>query len=366
MRIGLVGYGDGGRYFHAPFINGVAGCELVGVVTRSAQRRAELAADLPGVPAYDSLKALAEAGVDGVVISTPAETRSALVLEAIELGIAVVGDKPFGMDTAQALALVDAARERDVLLSVYQNRRWDSDMLTLRKLIESGRLGPVRRFESGFERYQPEQGLSCSGGNILRDYGSHLVDQALLLFGPVNQVYAELDRYSDQPSAHSGFFMALTHANGVVSHLRGSCKQSSPGPRMRVTGEFATFSVDAPDGQAEALFAGRTPKAEKDRWGVADHRQWGWLAQGDARERIPSEPGNWTEFYRQWLAALQGRGPVPVDPMDAVLTARVLDAAQLSADQQRVVKLVEIEAARPSLERKIRPNPKMEINSKNC
>ncbi|WQG57504.1 Gfo/Idh/MocA family oxidoreductase [Pseudomonas sp. RTB3] len=339
MRIGLVGYGHGGRFFHAPLIATLPGATFVGVVTRSIERREQLATDHPGIPAFDAIGQIVEAGVDALVISTTLKGRPALVLEAIEHGVAVVSDKPFASNAEQAQALITAAERHDVLLSVYQNRRWDSDYLTVRKLIDAGALGTITRFESCVERYRPQGVGNASGGGWLRDLGSHLVDQALLLFGPVSRVYAELDFATrDTPLDHA-FFVSLTHASGVVSHLWGSCLQNCPGPRFRVSGSAGCYSVEGLDGQEAALLAGLSPKSEGDSWGVEEHRRWGWFEQGEQRERIPSERGCWDAFYRQLQDAVGGRGANPVDPRDAVASAVVLDAARLSAEQGRVVDL---------------------------
>ena len=140
-RIGLAGYGFGGRIFHAPLIAAAGGAELAGVITRSPERRAEVAADHPGVPVFDALADLREAGADAVAISTPAETHIPLLLEALSLGLAVVCDKPFALDAAQAREAVEAAEAAGVVLSVYQNRRWDSDFLTVKRLLADGSLG---------------------------------------------------------------------------------------------------------------------------------------------------------------------------------------------------------------------------------
>ncbi|MCB2254047.1 Gfo/Idh/MocA family oxidoreductase [Pseudomonas chlororaphis] len=339
MRIGLVGYGHGGRHFHAPLIASLPGATFVGVVTLSAERRRLLAAEHPGVRAFDSLAQLVAAGVDGLVISTPLQGREALVLEAIERGIPVVSDKPFASDATQAQALIDAAAARQVPLSVYMNRRWDSDFLTLRKLIEAGALGRVSRFESRVERYAPEAVGNTSGGGFLRDLGSHLVDQALLLFGPVTRVYAELQYAAQAPTCDYGFFLSLSHAGGVVSHVSGSCLQNCQGPRLRVSGSAGCYTVEGLDGQEQALVAGLSPHTEGERWGVEEHRRWGWFEQGEVRERVASERGDWLQFYRQWQAALQGQGPLPVAPADALATTRVLDAARLSWEQRRVVEM---------------------------
>ena len=339
MRIGLVGYGKGGRFFHAPLISSLPGATFVGVVTRSADRRLELAQDHPQATAFDSLADMVAAGVDAVAISTPMESRPALILEAIELGVAVVSDKPFAADATQAQALVDAAERKGVMLSVYQNRRWDSDFLTLRKLLKEGALGDVTRFESRVERYSPRSVGKVAGGGMLRDLGSHLVDQALQLFGPVDRVYAEMGFITPDQTIDHAFFVSLTHANGVVSHLWGSCLQNHPGPRFRVSGSLGSYSVDGLDGQEAATLAGLTPQTEGERWGLEDEDRWGVWVQGDDRRRIPTERGCWLEFYRQLQDAMAAMGPNPVDPHDAVACAKVLDAARLSAKEGRVVPL---------------------------
>jgi predicted dehydrogenase len=339
MKIGLVGYGKGGRYFHAPLIASLPGATFAGVVTRSPERRQELNKDYPKVPAFDTLADMVAAGIEAVVISTPLASRQALILEAIELGVPVVSDKPFANDAEHAQTLVDAALKKEVLLGVYQNRRWDSDFLTARKLIEQGVLGEITRFESRVERFSPSSVGKPSGGGMLRDLGSHLVDQALLLFGPVTRVYAELEFAApDQPVDH-GFFVSLTHANGVISHLWGNCLQNAQGPRFRVNGTLGCYSVEGLDGQEEASLAGLSPKSEGERWGAEEHRRWGWLEQGDHRERVPSERGCWTEFYRLFQDAVEKGAPMPVDARDAVASARVLDAARISALEGRVVAL---------------------------
>jgi predicted dehydrogenase len=337
MRIGLVGYGHGGRFFHAPLIATLPGATFVGVVTRSPERRQQLANDHPGLKAFDSIGQIVEAGVDALVISTTLKGRPALVLEAIEHGVAVVSDKPFAANAEQAQALITAAERQGVLLSVYQNRRWDSDYLTLRKLMDAGALGTVTRFESRVERYSPQAVGNASGGGWLRDLGSHLVDQALQLFGPVDRVFAQLQFSQQHPALDHGFFVSLTHANGVISHLWGNALQNSQAPRFRVSGTLGCYTIEGLDGQEDALMAGKSPKTEGEHWGAEEHRRWGWFEQGPERERVPSEKGCWTQFYRQLQRAVQGQGPLPVDAYDALETTRILDAARLSAERQQVV-----------------------------
>jgi predicted dehydrogenase len=336
VRFGLVGYGFGGRYFHAPLIASATDCDFLGVVTRSPERRLELARDQPGVEAYDSLVALAAAGVQAVAISTPADTHVPLAREAISLGLAVVVDKPFALDAAAALETVEAAEQAGVPLSVYQNRRWDSDLLTLRRLIEADELGEVARFESRFERFDPDPGPPAAGGGTLRDFGAHLVDQALQLFGPATRVYAEM---RGRGVRDDDVFVALHHAGGVESHLWGSWMQGAPGPRLRVAGATGTFVVADVDGQEDALLAGRTPATEGDRWGVEPEERWGRLHRGTISTPVPSERGRWDTYYPAFAAAVRGEAPVPVDPWDAVRALEVLDAARESAETGRSIDL---------------------------
>src|SRR3954468_20493391 len=223
VRFGLVGYGFGGRYFHAPLLASAAECAFLGVVTTSAQRRELVAREHPGAATFASLRELRDAGAEAVAISTPADTHTALTDEALRLGLAVVCDKPFALDAAAARGSVELAEGRGLVLAPYQNRRWDSDFLTVRALADSGRLGRVTRFESRFERFAPEPGPPPSGGGTLRDFGSHLVDQALVLLGPVASVYAEWR--INARGQDDDVFVALTHENGVRSHLWGSWSQ---------------------------------------------------------------------------------------------------------------------------------------------
>jgi predicted dehydrogenase len=333
-RIGVAGYGFGGRIFHAPLIAGAPGAELAGVVTRSPQRRAELERDHPGTPAFDSLADLAAAGAEAIAISTPAATHLPLVLEAIALGLAVVSDKPFALDARDARTAVDAAEAAGTVLSCYQNRRWDSDFLTVRRLLEHGELGEVTLFESAFERYAPDEPVPASGAGILRDFGSHLVDQALVLFGPVARVHGELGGAGE---LEERLFAVLEHAGGMTSHLSGDWVQGAPAPRFRVRGSQGAYVVWGMDGQEPALIEGRSPADEE--WFHEPEERWGRLFRGETSEPVRSERGRWDTFYPAFAAAVRGEGPVPVDPHDAIASLTVIDAIRESAAQGRCVEL---------------------------
>jgi predicted dehydrogenase len=336
VRIGLAGYGLGGRYFHAPLIASAPDCEFTGVVTTSPERRRQVAEDF-GLPAFGSLQELAEAGTEAVAISTPAATHVTLTALALRLGLAVACDKPFAPDAESARATVQLAEQLGVPLTVYQNRRWDSDFLTLRRLLDSGSLGALTRFESRFERFRPEPGPPAAGGGTLLDFGSHLADQALQLGGPVRSVYAEMHHRDDAGGLDDEFFVALTHETGVWSHLWGSWRQGAPGPRLRAAGTSGTFVIADVDGQEAELRSGASPASAGDRWGVEPEERWGYLRRGGDAEPVPSARGAWDTFYPAFAAAVRGTQPVPVDPWDAVATAAVLDAARASAGTGQVV-----------------------------
>lgn len=335
-RIGLAGYGSGGRIFHAPLLATAEGVDFAGVVTTSPARREELAKAHPGVRAYDSLAQLAADGVVAVAISTPADTHAPLAREAIGLGLAVVVDKPFALDAEAAREVTTLAETAGVLLSVYQNRRWDSDLLTLRKLIAEGALGEVRRFESRFERWDPDREPPAAGGGTLLDFGAHLVDQAHLLFGPARRVYAEVRGDGD---LDDDVFVALHHESGVESHLWGSWRQAAPGPRFRVSGTTGTYIVDGIDGQEAALKAGRTPATLGERWGLEPEHSWGRLYRGKTGAPVRSERGRWDSYYPAFAAAVRGEAPPPVDPWDSVRNMDILDAARISATTGETVTL---------------------------
>jgi predicted dehydrogenase len=339
VRTGLAGYGLGGRYFHAPLIASAANCEFIGVVTTSPERRRQVAEDL-AAPAFASLDELAAAGAEAVAISTPAATHVALTEQALRLGLAVACDKPFAPDADSARATVQLAERLRVPLTVYQNRRWDSDFLTLRELLDSGELGTLTRFESRFERFRPEPGPPAAGGGTLLDFGSHLADQALVLAGPVRGVYAEMHYRAEPGGLDDDFFVALTHEGGVRSQLWGSWRQGAPGPRLRAAGTSGSYVIADVDGQEAQLRSGSSPASAGEsaaRWGAEPPERWGRVHRGDTAEPVPSARGAWDLFYPAFAAAVRGTQPVPVDPWDAVATAAVLDAARASARTGQVV-----------------------------
>jgi predicted dehydrogenase len=337
LRVALLGYGLAGSTFHAQLIAAVPVMRLATVVTANPERAERARSEHPGVEVEPNADAVWErAGEhDLVVIATPNETHRELALRAIELGLATVVDKPLAPSSEAAREIVEAADAAGVPLTVFHNRRWDSDQLTLRRLIAEGALGAVRRYESRFERWRPqvrgdawETTAPSEGGGVLLDLGTHLVDQALALFGRVSHVYGEVDTRRGTP-ADDDVFVALRHQSGVRSHLWASAVAGAPGPRLRVLGSEAAFVVEHLDGQEDALRAGLRPDDSGD-WGAEPEPRWGRLMRGDDSEPVRAERGAWPRFYEQVALALRGDGPMPVDSRDAVQVLEVLERARQS------------------------------------
>ena len=333
MRLGVVGYGTGGRHFHTPFIAAAEGVELAGVVTRSPVRRAEVEQDWPGVPVFESLGTLLDSGVDAVTITTPPETRRALVLEAIDAGVHVIADKPFAPSAEVGRELAEAAESADVLLSVFHNRRWDADIRTLAAVIESGRLGELWRVHSRFDLDDPATLEAGPGGGLLRDIGSHVVDQMIWLLGDVRSVNAHLD-WIELPEGRTdaSFLIDLEHTSGVRSTVESSKINHLEARELRAYGSEGSYRALGTDVQAQAIFAGRRPVDDLETWGYEEPGRWGVLATAAGEEPIPSEQGRYHDLYTAFAAAIRGEGPQPVPARDAVRTLAVLDAARLSAE----------------------------------
>jgi scyllo-inositol 2-dehydrogenase (NADP+) len=340
FRVALFGYGLAGAALHAPFIAVEPGLELAAIVTRDEQRRAAArerhpAAELLDTP--DDVWARA-ADLDLVVLATPNRTHVSLTLAALEAGLPVVVDKPLAGSAEEAQRLIDAAAERQLMLTVFQNRRWDGDFLTVKDLIGRGELGTVLRYESRFERWRPEvaEGWRESEdpadvGGVLYDLGSHLVDQALQLFGRAEGVYSEVDVRRSGAAADDDAFIAITHSSGVHSHLWMGAVTAQLGPRMRVLGDRAAYVKYGLDVQEAPLRAGAQPAHQG--WGEEPEEAWGVLGAGDDLRRVPTLPGAYQCFYEGVVKALRGDAPPPVDPRDAVEALAILDAARAGASR---------------------------------
>jgi scyllo-inositol 2-dehydrogenase (NADP+) len=346
LKGAIIGYGLAGASFHAPLIASTPGLAVATVVTGNPARREQALRDNPGAAVVPSADQVWERATehDFVVIAAPNDAHAALAEHGLDAGLAVVVDKPLALTAVEGASMVEHAGASGGMLTVFQNRRWDSDQRTLRKLMREGRLGDVFRHESRFERWRPllredawrESAGPAQGGGVLLDLGSHLVDEALQLYGPATHAYAEIDNRRGA-AGDDDAFLALRHPSGTT-HLWMSALSAAPGPRLRVLGTQGAYVVEGVDGQEDALRAGRRP-VDPETWGVELEANWGRLVRGDESEPVPSEHGAWPSFYVALEHALREGGPPPVDPRDAVATLEVLDAARRSANERKEIAL---------------------------
>ncbi|WP_460066100.1 Gfo/Idh/MocA family protein [Streptomyces sp. YKOK-I1] len=342
VRVGLIGYGLAGSVFHAPLIAATEGLTLDTVVTSNPERQDQARTEFPDVrltATAEELLARADE-LDLVVVASPNRTHVPLATAALKAGLAVVVDKPVAGTAAEARGLAALADERGLLLSVFQNRRWDNDFLTLRALLADGELGDVRRFESRFERWRPqpkggwrESGDPAEIGGLLYDLGSHVVDQALTLFGPAASVYAEADVRRPGAETDDDTFIALTHTSGVRSHLHVSATTPQLGPRLRVLGSTAGYVKYGLDPQEAALREGGRPGPG---WGEEPEELWGRVGAGESPltgggRPVRTLPGDYPAYYAAVAKALIDGGPNPVTAVEAAAALDVLEAARRSA-----------------------------------
>lgn len=339
MRIGLVGYGTGGRHFHAPFIAAARGVDLAGVVARAPVTVARVRNDIPTVPVYPSLAAMIEAGgIDAVTITTPPQTRRDLVLEAIEAGLHIIADKPFAPSADAGRELDLAAKRKGVVLGVFHNRRFDADVLTLRKVMQLGKLGRIWRVHSRMDL--DDFGTLEAGptGGLLRDLGSHVVDQMLWLLGPAKSVTAHMDMIArPEGETDASFVLTIDHVAGVHSHLSASKLNRLAVREFRAYGENGSYVSTGTDVQAQAIFAGKRPIDDLAGWGHEAPNLWGTLRTADGAEPVPSEQGRYHDYYEAFAHAVATRGAPPVTAAEAIAVLAVLDAARISALEGRTV-----------------------------
>ncbi len=337
VRTVLLGYGLAGRFFHGPLLRAAEHIDVVGVLTSNAERAKHAGQDFPGVAVLPDLADVWALDPDLVVVAGPNVTHVPFTRAALQHGVHVVVDKPVAATADEVAGLAAQAAQHSVHVIPFQNRRWDSDFLTMQSVMASGRLGTVHRFESRFGTFKPALRGSWResvapkelGGNLY-DLGSHLVDQALQLMGPITTVMAHARSVRSSEIADDDAVVLCTHASGAISYLVGSIASAENRPRMLASGTGGSARIEAMDSQEARLRAGVEPDAAA--WSVEEHSIFISDEASDYRERPePLIPGRWTDFYAAVCTAVRGSTPPPVDIADAVQSARVLDAARTSA-----------------------------------
>jgi predicted dehydrogenase len=344
LRAGIIGFGVSGSVFHAPTISALEGFQLAAIVSdrpdhlRLAGRRYPTARLWSDVEAF--FAQVSE--LDVVTVSVPADLHDLYARRLIDAGVPVVVEKPIANTSTAALDLIEYAAASGAFLTCFQNRRWDGDYLTARSLIENGGLGRVTRYVSRFEAPQfdvsdgwRENPSPTLAGGVLYDLGAHLVDQALQLFGDVQEVYAETAISRPGARIDDDSFMSLLFANGVRAHLEMSKASAKPAARFHVVGTEGTYTKWGLDPQEGQLQSGVSPLDPA--YGVSQDASVLTTRAGD--QPVALRAGDYREFYRGVAKALRDGAPPPVDPTDSASAVRILEAARQAAASHAVVKL---------------------------
>jgi len=346
IAAGLVGFGFAGQTFHAPVLSAVPGLSLRAVASSQAPA---VHAAWPGAAVVPDVHALLHRHpeIELVVVATPNEAHFPVARAALEAGRHVVVDKPFVLDAGQARELVALAERMERIVSVYQNRRFDSDFLALRQVLASGAVGRPVYFESHFDRFRPEVRVrwreqAVPGAGVWIDLGAHLLDQALQLFGMPDSVQADMLPLRDGAVVDDHFHVLLRYDKGPQAPLRvvlhATTLAASPAPRYMLHGTAGSYVKHGVDPQEDALKAGARPGGAG--WGAdpADGTLTTVDASGAAHsETVPTLPGDYTRYYAAIRDAIRGTAPPPVTPQQAVDLMRLLDLGRQSAEERRAL-----------------------------
>ena len=329
-RVGIAGYGLAGRYFHAPLLIG-AGFEISSILTRNEQRILDAKTDFPNAQICNSLEELLKSKIDLLVVASANQSHAEQAIAGLKAGIPVVVDKPMGRTLKETEEIIAVSKQTGVGVSTYFNRKWDSDALTIKKVLASRALGDVHRIDSRFERFRPEvnatswrENMSAAdGGGQLLDLQPHLISTAIDWFGKAELVTATVR--SLRGGADDDSVLVLRHASGTISYLSASAVVGAPGPRIRILGTKGALVINDLDPQEALLRAGKYP--EGGTWTVPTNSR-AFIHRGDEVEEITSEPGNYAHFYKAIESAITSGSPWPVPHEDALLVARIIDQAR--------------------------------------
>ena len=330
LRVGIAGYGLAGRYFHAPLLKG-CGFEVAAVLTNNQVRAAHALEDFPETKVVTTMLELLDHKLDLVVVASANLAHAEQAIAALKAGIPVVVDKPMGRNFEETKEIVELSDSLGVPVTTFFNRRWDSDALTIKKVLASGVLGKIHRMDSRFERFRPQvntdswrENMSVEdGGGQLLDLQPHLISTAIDWFGKCELVTASVR--SIRGAADDDSVLVLRHENGVMSYLSASAVVGAPGPRIRILGSNGALVIDDLDPQEALLRAGKFPAGgiwSEPTTSVAH------IHRGTEIEKVEGVAGNYAMFYTAVASAISNRTPWPVSNDDALLVASIIDQAR--------------------------------------
>ena len=330
LKAGLIGYGLAGKVFHAPLLAG-SGFELTSILTNNPDRIASAKSDFPNAHIAEDMKQLLDQDLDLVVVASANVVHAEQALQVIAAGITVVIDKPVGRNVRETHSIFDAADNAGVKACAFFNRRWDSDALTMKRVIKTREIGSIHRFESRFERFRPEINMDSwredsaveQGGGLLLDLQTHLIAGAIDLFGPAEVSYCSMRKI--RGGSEDDCVIVLKHLMNVDSYLSVSAVAGGPGSRVRALGKTGAVEIDHLDPQEDLLKSGAKPVNGK--WEIGP-KSTGRIMRGDDVEELEVEAGNYPAFYNQVAEAIRGNGDMPVPVADAMEVARLIDVAR--------------------------------------
>lgn len=340
MKVGLVGFGFSGSTFHAPVIESVQGLTITKVVSSNPEKVIEQFPEMKVVASIDEL--LNDREIELVIITTPNEFHFPMGKKALEAGKHVVIEKPFTVSVEEGEQLIQIAKNHDRLLSVYHNRRYDNDFLTIQQLIKEEEIGTVTSYEAHYDRYSAEvhdrwREQDKKGSGILFDLGSHLIDQALILFGEPEAVYADVLTQREAGITDDYFHLVLHYGKRRVILHAGSLVKKH-GPRYQIHGIKGSFVKWGIDPQEEALKKGGLPGDE--RWGKDESDQYGVLTKDDRDRVIPTIPGSYQTYYIELHRAICEQSSAPVRAREALTVIKVIELALKSSEEKKLVKWI--------------------------
>ena len=357
IGVGVIGFGLGGRVFHAPFVNAVQGLRLAAIMQRKGDEAAKAYPATKIVRSLDEL--LADKSIEMVVVSTPNQTHFALAKQALEAGKHVVIDKPFASTSEEAKQLGELARSKSLFVIPFHNRRWDGDFQTVRKLLQEGAVGRLVTFESHFDRFRPiprentwKEAENPANG-MLFDLGPHLVDQVLALFGPPAAITASVRSDRDQTAIEDAFDITLhypaANGKGLLAHCRTSYLACDNAPRFLLHGTRGSFRKHGLDPQEPALVGGaKVPvQGSQQVWLQEDEFAWGTLTVAPnpadpatlITRQVKTERCDYRGFYANVRDAILGASPLAVTPDDGFRVIRLLELARQSSAEARTLKV---------------------------